>query len=90
MSTESIEKKARKKLGVPDDTDMKTIRKAYRELAKKYHLDTNPNDKNLPERFILITEAYKILCELKNAGRHGILKATDDCVRGAPFNNKPY
>ncbi|KLU65755.1 chaperone protein DnaJ [Desulfosporosinus acididurans] len=90
MSTESIEKKARKILGVPDDADVKMIRQAYRELAKKYHPDINPNDRSLPKRFILITEAYEILSSGKNAGRHSGLSATDDIENRPPFGEKLY
>lgn len=90
MSIVDIKKKARNILGVPDEADMKTIRHAYRELARKYHPDINPNDKSLPERFILITEAYEVLSGVKNFGRYSLLEATGDCVKGPPFKDKPY
>lgn len=37
------------------------IRKSYRKLARKYHPDSNPNDKNASDRFKEIAEAYAIL-----------------------------
>lgn len=90
MSKVDIKKKARNILGVPDEADMNTIRHAYRKLAKKYHPDINPNDKSLPERFILITEAYEILCGVQNAGRYGIFEAKADSVNGTSLNEKSY
>ena len=49
-------------LGVPEDADILTIKKAYRELAKKYHPDHNA-DSFSSENFIRITEAYEYLTE---------------------------
>ena len=34
-------------LGVPKDADDAAIKKAYRQLAKKYHPDMNPGDTSL-------------------------------------------
>jgi DnaJ-class molecular chaperone len=48
-------------LGVPRDADEKTIRRTYRELARKYHPDTNRQDKSLEEKFRQINEAYQVL-----------------------------
>lgn len=90
MSTADTKKKARNILGVPDEADIKEIRRAYRELAKKYHPDINPNDKSLSEKFILITEAFEILCGFKNDGRHGILKEDDNRVFEEFNDNKSY
>ena len=38
-------------LGVGRDADEKTIKKAFRKLAKKYHPDTNPGDEQAEKRF---------------------------------------
>ncbi len=48
-------------LGVPRNADEKTIKRAYRELARKYHPDTNAKDKSLEEKFREINEAYQVL-----------------------------
>jgi len=41
------------------------IRKAYRKLAKQYHPDYNPNDKQAEEKFKEINEAYEVLSDTK-------------------------
>ena len=48
-------------LGVSRNADAGTIKKAYRKLAKKYHPDTNPGDKQAEKSFEEVTEAYTIL-----------------------------
>ena len=50
-------------LGVSRDADDAAIKKAYRQLAKKYHPDTNPGDKEAEKKFKEITEAYNILSD---------------------------
>lgn len=50
-------------LGVNRSADEKEIKRAYRKLAKKYHPDTNPGDKQAEQRFKEITEAYNVLSD---------------------------
>ncbi|MDE5540124.1 MAG: DnaJ domain-containing protein, partial [Bacilli bacterium] len=48
-------------LGVDENTSAEDIKKAYRKLAKKYHPDNNPDDKNSEEKFKKINQAYETL-----------------------------
>lgn len=50
-----------KLLGVPRDASLQDIKKAYRQLAMKYHPDKNPGDKAAEEKFKEIAEAYEVL-----------------------------
>ena len=50
-------------LGVRKDADEKTIKRAYRKLARQYHPDLNPGDKKSERRFKDINEAYEVLSD---------------------------
>lgn len=50
-------------LGVPRNATQEEIRKAYRQLARKYHPDLNPNDKNAKEKFQEVQEAFEVLSD---------------------------
>uniref|UniRef100_UPI00193A3DF3 dnaJ homolog subfamily B member 6-A-like n=1 Tax=Styela clava TaxID=7725 RepID=UPI00193A3DF3 len=51
-------------LGVSENASMDEIKKAYKNLAKKWHPDKNPNEKDLSEKkFKEISEAYHVLCD---------------------------
>ena len=68
MSTKDyLEKDYYKTLGVPKTAKTADIKKAYRDLARKYHPDANANKGNADagERFKEITEAYNVLSDEK-------------------------
>lgn len=48
-------------LGVPPDATQEEISKAYKRLAKKYHPDLHPGDKDAAEKMSRINEAYNML-----------------------------
>jgi len=48
-------------LGVSREADDKTIRDAYRQLARRHHPDVNPNDEAAEARFKEISEAHACL-----------------------------
>ncbi|XP_027279811.1 dnaJ homolog subfamily A member 3, mitochondrial isoform X1 [Cricetulus griseus] len=50
-------------LGVPRNASQKDIKKAYYQLAKKYHPDTNKDDPKAKEKFSQLAEAYEVLSD---------------------------
>lgn len=48
-------------LGVPRNASQKDIKKAYYQLAKKYHPDTNKDDPKAKEKFSQLAEAYEVM-----------------------------
>ncbi|XP_073492692.1 dnaJ homolog subfamily A member 3, mitochondrial isoform X1 [Aquarana catesbeiana] len=50
-------------LGVPRNASQKEIKKAYYQLAKKYHPDTNKEDPQAKEKFSKLAEAYEVLSD---------------------------
>lgn len=50
-----------KLLGVEREARAEEISKAYKKLARKYHPDLNPGDKQAEEKFKEINEAYEVL-----------------------------
>ena len=56
-------------LGIDRNASASEIKKAYRKLAKKYHPDTNPGDKEAEAKFKEVTEAYEILSDSEKKAR---------------------
>ncbi len=54
-----------KVLGVTQKTSKADLKKKYRELAKKYHPDTNSGSKSAEDKFKIISEAYDVLSDAK-------------------------
>src|SRR5687768_12653625 len=52
-------------LGVSRTAEAEEIQKAYRNLARKYHPDLNPNDKSAKEKFQRVQQAYDTLNDAK-------------------------
>ncbi|XP_039670048.1 dnaJ homolog subfamily A member 3, mitochondrial-like isoform X1 [Perca fluviatilis] len=50
-------------LGVSRTATQKDIKKAYYQLAKKYHPDTNPDEPEAKEKFAKLAEAYEVLSD---------------------------
>ncbi|TMC80308.1 MAG: J domain-containing protein, partial [Chloroflexi bacterium] len=50
-------------LGVSKDASEKEIKQAYRKLARKYHPDVNPDNKEAEEKFKEINEANEVLSD---------------------------
>src|SRR5215211_6682097 len=63
-------------LGVAPSASEKDISRAYRKLAKQYHPDANPGNKEAEERFKNVAAAYDVL------GDAAKRKEYDDVVGG--------
>ena len=80
-----------KVLGVDCKASQEEIKKAYRVLAKQYHPDCNPGNKEAEDRFKTINEAYECLSDVdkrrfydnKSNGLN-----IGDLLRGFGFQNK--
>jgi len=59
-----------KVLGVNKTATQAEVKKAYKKLARKYHPDVNPNDKDAEARFKEINEAYQVLGKEENRKKY--------------------
>ncbi len=57
-------------LGVEKSASADDIKKAYRGLAKKYHPDMNPGDKEAEAKFKEVNEAYAVLSDEEKRGKY--------------------
>ncbi len=57
-------------LGVSKDASETEIKKAYRQMALKYHPDKNPDNKDAEERFKEAAEAYDVLSNPEKKQRY--------------------
>jgi molecular chaperone DnaJ len=57
-------------LGVTRDASAEEIRKAYRKLARKYHPDVNPGDKEAERKFMALQEAYDVLSDSQKRAQY--------------------
>ncbi|XP_063736885.1 dnaJ homolog subfamily A member 3, mitochondrial-like isoform X2 [Eleginops maclovinus] len=78
-------------LGVPRTATQKEIKKAYYQLAKKFHPDTNPDDPESKEKFAKLADAYEVLSdELKKKQYDTYGAAGFDPSRGGGSSQQQY
>lgn len=76
-------------LNVPRTATQEEIKKAYRDLAFKYHPDRNAGEAAAEERFKRISEAYAVLGDPAKKARYDLGGGTED--RRSPFEgNSPF
>ncbi len=57
-------------LGVERNFTEDQIKRAYRQLAKKYHPDLHPGDKKAEDKFKEINEAYEVLGDAQKRAKY--------------------
>lgn len=62
-------------LGVDKKATQEEIKKAYRKLARKYHPDVNPNDKEAEAKFKDVNEANEVLSDEEKRKKYDTLGA---------------
>ncbi len=62
-------------LGIDKDASTDEIKKAYRKLARKYHPDVNPTDKEAAGKFAEISEAQEVLADEEKRTKYDQLGA---------------
>lgn len=76
-------------LGVDKNATQEEIKKAYRKLARKYHPDINPNNKDAESRFKDISEAYAVLSDTEKRKQYDQLghNAFTQSGKGYDYSN---
>ncbi len=59
-----------KVLGITKAATEKEVKSAYRKLARKYHPDLNPDDKDAERKFQEINEANEVLSDVENRKKY--------------------
>ncbi len=72
-------------LGINRKASISEIKKAYRKLARKYHPDLNPGDKNSENRFKEIQEAYAVLKDPKKRSQYDQFGFAGDIPGGGEY-----
>ncbi|MGC1721995.1 MAG: molecular chaperone DnaJ [Isosphaeraceae bacterium] len=57
-------------LGVARDSELDDVKRAYRQMALKFHPDRNPGDKDAEKRFKEAAEAYEVLSDPEKRQRY--------------------
>lgn len=62
-------------LGVAPTAEKKVIQQIFRKLARKYHPDVNPGNKEAEEKFKTFNEAYQVLSDVDQRKKYDELRA---------------
>src|SRR5438128_2659578 len=80
-------------LGVKRDAGENEIKKAYRKLARDFHPDRNPGDKQAEQRFKEVQDAYDVLSDKTKRGhydRFGFAGPQEGMPQGFPGGFNPF
>ena len=77
-------------LGIQKGASADEIKKAYRQMAKKYHPDLNKGDANAEQMFKDVNEAYSVLSDpdkrqsMTGSVMQALIRATERALRQVP------
>lgn len=77
-------------LGVGKSASQDEIKKKYRKLAKKYHPDLHPDDKDAQEKFKEINEAYEVLGDEDKKKQYDTFGSSYNFAGGQNFDPSQY
>jgi DnaJ-class molecular chaperone len=84
-------------LGVKRDANEQEIKQAYRKMARKYHPDVNPGDKEAETKFKQINEAYEVLSDKEKRSKYDRFghnwqryEQVGGGYQGNPYAGSPY
>ncbi|MDX1583087.1 MAG: J domain-containing protein [Thermoanaerobaculia bacterium] len=78
-------------LGVKKDASEAEIKKAYRQMARKYHPDVNPDDKEAERKFKEASEAYAVLGDKEKREQYDrVGKEAFNFGEGGPFGGAGF
>jgi DnaJ-class molecular chaperone len=76
-------------LGVARTASDEEIRRAYRELARKYHPDLHPDDAGAKKQFQEVQQAFEVLNDPKKREQYDRFGAGFESMRGGPGGPQP-
>ncbi len=76
-------------LGLPVGADSVQIKRAYRQLAMRYHPDVNPSV-NAQEKFLSIKEAYEVLLGIRKVRQSTLYRTAAKASPAYTFNPRQY
>lgn len=77
-------------LGVDKKSSSDEIKKAYRKLAKKYHPDLHPDDKEAEKKFTEINEAYEVLSDEEKRKKYDMFGKNANFQGGQNFDPRDF
>ncbi|NHI92465.1 MAG: hypothetical protein EAX96_08170 [Candidatus Lokiarchaeota archaeon] len=75
-------------LGIQKGANEEEIKRAFRKMARKYHPDVNPNDKDAEQKFKEVNEAYQILMDPKKKEMYDKFGVIEGDPSSGPFGGR--